>query len=63
MIGLCCIIVGLCLQMQDDDPSTSTNRQSIYNIVSQRIGIDQFNEKIDNIRRHQMFSQAEQSKV
>jgi len=38
-------------------------RTSIQNIISSRIGTDLFMEKLETLRRSQMFSIAEQGKV
>jgi hypothetical protein len=58
--GLCCLLLGLCFKYNEDDPSSQFNKSSLHTIITQRIGIDQFNSKLDALKKNEQFIKAEQ---
>ncbi|PRP88469.1 hypothetical protein PROFUN_03186 [Planoprotostelium fungivorum] len=61
--GLCCLLLGLCLKLCEDDANSPVqpqfSREAIHNIIMQRIGLDRFSSKLDSLKKSDQFIRAE----
>jgi hypothetical protein len=55
--GLCALLAGLCLPFNDD---STTDRQLAQNVIVTTVGIDKFIDKLDQVRKSEEFSFAQQ---
>nr|XP_053654796.1 LOW QUALITY PROTEIN: general vesicular transport factor p115-like [Cherax quadricarinatus] len=58
--GLCAFLLGLCVQFNDGSGS-NFSRESLKQLVSDRIGAENFGDKLSNISRTEVYSKAAKS--
>lgn len=61
--GLCALLLGIIFIYGDDDQSSQFNKSALQGIIVQRVGMDHFLSKLDQLRRTESFIKAEQGKV
>lgn len=58
--GLCAFLLGLCVQF-NDGTGTSFSGESLRQLVTDRIGIENFSDKLSNILRTEAYTKAVKS--
>eukprot|EP01117_Protostelium_nocturnum_P007795 TRINITY_DN278_c0_g2_i1.p1 TRINITY_DN278_c0_g2~~TRINITY_DN278_c0_g2_i1.p1 ORF type:complete len:673 (+),score=283.73 TRINITY_DN278_c0_g2_i1:1129-3147(+) len=57
--GLCCLLLGLAFKYGEEESGSQFNRAAIHSLIQSRIGLDQFNSKLDSLRKNPQFLSAE----
>lgn len=58
--GLCALVLGLCGQFNDGS-SSNFSQESLRQLVSDRIGAENFSDKLSNISRTEAYTKAAKS--
>eukprot|EP01132_Coremiostelium_polycephalum_P003220 gene3220-4032_t len=57
--GLCTLILGICVTYLDDE-TAEANRSNLNSIILHRIGVNNFKDKLDSLRKSDAFTHSEQ---